>query len=637
MENQPLLVQPKSSLQRQRTIAQKRVSFAAGDDLESARSYGTIQSSPLMKQGSRRMLGVQTKLNADVIKKGVRQGRKTRQQHSADYSMLRRHSYRWPAYIYRIGTRSLIFVSTVNFILETEVYFQHCCTEYFNVFEAVISTLFLMEYVLKLRTVDQRKVYAGCDYLQAVFDFILSSESFIDLVSCLPFFAEVSLGINPGRYELLRMLRLFRLFKLSMLWDAFRMVVRVVYFNAQILGSAFLVCFIMLLVCSVMLFYTRPPVEMDHIDNFSSVLACMYLAILMLTGQGEPDGQLPWYTRVVVSVTALFAIAQFAIPAAMLTWGFEQEAEQNIVKNNSREEKVIGHFLGGTFSADIVLSSSSSDESDRHEEWESYRKQVAGEEESSSSAESEDLVDEPEFNTQLLDPNTLMSNRQIETVSKGNAVPDLTPFEKKRAKLIFKLLATSRDDGSKAIEKAVIYELEGKEDEIDVKQEGLDLFDNMCQKLDAGGNVVPDVQSRETGCIKLSQLFRWLDYVKKNFPRYGDAIFLRILDTLEDKAEEIAKKKEDDPKEIEKEGKLEAESSKRRLMSGRRLRTLGQSCSPCGVCPKVMSRARKCQKPFDSAYGPFAEQMRRLQAEKVAWQAKIAALENELLTLKGEY
>jgi len=159
----------------------------------------------------------------------------------------------------------------------------------------------------------------------------------------------------------------------------------------------------------------------------------------------------------------------------------------------------------------------------------------------------------------------------------------------------------------------------------------------MCLKLDAGGNVVPDVQSRETGCIKLSQLFRWLDYVKKNFPRYGDAIFLRILDTLEDKAEEIAKKKEDDPNEIEKDGKLEAESSKRRLMSGRRLRTLGQSCSPCGVCPKVMSRARKCQKPFDSAYGPFAEQMRKLQAEKVAWQAKIAALENELLTLKGDY
>eukprot|EP01052_Picozoa_sp_SAG31_P006311 SAG31_NODE_288_length_18400_cov_55.018851_14_plen_63_part_00 len=48
----------------------------------------------------------------------------------------------------------------------------------------------------------------------------------------------------------------------------------------------------------------------------------------MLTGQGQPDGELPWYTKVIIVATAMFSIALFAIPAGMLTWGFEAEAER---------------------------------------------------------------------------------------------------------------------------------------------------------------------------------------------------------------------------------------------------------------------------------------------------------------------
>ena len=48
-------------------------------------------------------------------------------------------------------------------------------------------------------------------------------------------------------------------------------------------------------------------------------LATLYLSLLMLCGQGEPEGDLPWYTEVVVSLTACFSIAFFAIPASMLS------------------------------------------------------------------------------------------------------------------------------------------------------------------------------------------------------------------------------------------------------------------------------------------------------------------------------
>lgn len=55
----------------------------------------------------------------------------------------------------------------------------------------------------------------------------------------------------------------------------------------------------------------------------------MYLSTLMLTGQGGPDDEnLPWYTKCVVLLTGIFSLGMFAIPASMLTWGFEAEAER---------------------------------------------------------------------------------------------------------------------------------------------------------------------------------------------------------------------------------------------------------------------------------------------------------------------
>lgn len=41
---------------------------------------------------------------------------------------------------------------------------------------------------------------------------------------------------------------------------------------------------------------------------------------------GGPGGDLPWYTKSVVLLTSELSVAIFAIPASMLTWGFEAKA-----------------------------------------------------------------------------------------------------------------------------------------------------------------------------------------------------------------------------------------------------------------------------------------------------------------------
>jgi hypothetical protein len=88
----------------------------------------------------------------------------------------------------------------------------------------------------------------------------------------------------------------------------------------------------------------------------------------MLTGQGGPEGNLPWYTKGVVLLTGLFSIGMFAIPASMLTWGFEAEAERCARQSYKRQKR-------SSNAPDADTWSFSSDDYSTDEE---YRKIIAG-------------------------------------------------------------------------------------------------------------------------------------------------------------------------------------------------------------------------------------------------------------------
>ena len=88
------------------------------------------------------------------------------------------------------------------------------------------------------------------------------------------------------------------------------------------------------------MYYLRPRGKdvglVDDITDFESIAKTMVLSTLMLTGQGGQSGDLQWYTQCVVLLTGVFSVAMFAIPASMLTWGFEAEAERLGAKAKKR-------------------------------------------------------------------------------------------------------------------------------------------------------------------------------------------------------------------------------------------------------------------------------------------------------------
>lgn len=236
-----------------------------------------------------------------------------------------------------------------------------------------------MEHVARVWSIPESKSYSKyASPNRARLRYSVSLAAILDLASCLPFFIE--LGMANKDLPTLSWLKAFRMFRISKneaVFRAFSSVYRVVWYNAEILAVALLMAAMLMVATSTLLWYLQPAKTnsssirrihyaggrvaedppADSQDDFSSIPATFYLAVLMLTGQGTPSGVLPWYTKIIVIITAIFSVPIFVIPAGMLTWGFEAEAERLMRKRRERRRKQKEAAAAGER---IVSSSSSS-------------------------------------------------------------------------------------------------------------------------------------------------------------------------------------------------------------------------------------------------------------------------------------
>lgn len=298
------------------------------------------------------------------------------QKKSLLFTALNPYSCRRPAQIYKIFISAIVLIDLILFILSTE---QHLAQRYatvFHVAEGIASCIFLVEYMARLVVCMESKRYRNMSPLAARLQFAMTWPALVDLVSCLPFFMGLSTGLHLPTLTYLRFFRTFRILKTEGSSRAVLSMYRVVYFNREILYVALLMCLLLILVTAVLLYYLRPS-NSDDAPDFRSILATLYLSTLMLTGQGGPSGDLPWYTKLVVLISSVFSVAMFAIPASMLTWGFEAEAERMAKQARQRFLK-----QSTPFSSSRSMGSNTSDDDDfssgGYSTDEEYFKLIAG-------------------------------------------------------------------------------------------------------------------------------------------------------------------------------------------------------------------------------------------------------------------
>lgn len=192
--------------------------------------------------------------------------------------------------------------------------------QFFQRWEGVTSTIFLLEYLLRLLVVTEARKYRSQGWFWGRVKYARTPSAIIDFVAMFPFFLELCTGWDLPTLTYLRSFRLLRILKTSGFTDATRAVYRVIYYNRQILYVALLICIGLVILTAVLMYYLRPQNDSGS-DDFKSLGSTMYLSAMMLTGQGGPDGDLPWYTKGVVLLTGIFSIGMFAIPASMVSFG----------------------------------------------------------------------------------------------------------------------------------------------------------------------------------------------------------------------------------------------------------------------------------------------------------------------------
>eukprot|EP00051_Salpingoeca_urceolata_P028480 m.487113 g.487113 ORF g.487113 m.487113 type:complete len:569 (-) comp24788_c0_seq1:67-1773(-) len=277
------------------------------------------------------------------------------------YRVLIKGSHMWIAVLYRAALALVIMINVGAFIAST--YPQYEGSLVFTWIEGVSSVLYLIEYMLRVWCVIESHHYTHPLWgrLRYVFSFM----ALLDGCSTFPWF--VQLILQNRLLPTLTYLRVFvalRVLKADRHFGAFDSVARVVYSNRDMLSMGLIICFVLTLGTSTLLYYAHRWDE-DELDlQFSTLGSTMYLSVLMLTGQGQPDGALGTWTKVVVSITAFIGVAAFSIPAAILAWGFEAEAER--LQSRRREQAKQLKKLREMGLPEVLPTSSSSSSSWEH-------------------------------------------------------------------------------------------------------------------------------------------------------------------------------------------------------------------------------------------------------------------------------
>jgi len=198
----------------------------------------------------------------------------------------------------------------------------------------------------------------------------------VDAASCVPWFFELAAFVSTDVPNMtwIRTVAIFRMLKTEEMFHNFEVVYRVFFYNRTILALAGFVCLVMLLFTSTMVYYLGPGKVLDDAD-YTSIPQTMYLCVLMLTGEWAPTTpSLTWYSKLSQGLVACFSVGLFAIPASMLTWGFEAEAERLADKNRQR----VKELKMATKNGKVVSDSSPSGDEANDDSWDEYEDIISG-------------------------------------------------------------------------------------------------------------------------------------------------------------------------------------------------------------------------------------------------------------------
>ena len=218
----------------------------------------------------------------------------------------------------------LILLNVLAIILETE---EKIFGEYelvFQYFEIISVFIFSIEYLLRLWSCVSVEKYS--QPIVGRIKYFFSPMSIVDLIAIVPFY--LTFVVSDTRIiRILRFLRVLRATKHFNHTKTFKIIINTISKKKSELFSSFILMFSLLLICSTGVYFVEHEAQPE---KFSSIISAMWWAVATLTTVGYGDiFPITPFGKFLGSVSAIFGIGFFALPAGLLASGFSDEIEKS--------------------------------------------------------------------------------------------------------------------------------------------------------------------------------------------------------------------------------------------------------------------------------------------------------------------
>ena len=224
----------------------------------------------------------------------------------------------------RMTIASVISLSVLSVILETEPELELRYADYFHVFEIFTVAIFSLEYLLRLWCVVEDSGYTHPVWGRL--KYAVTPLALIDLIAVLPFFLPAILPFDLRFLRILRLSRLIRVLKFGHYSRSLTMIHRIIRKKRPELAASLFIVVLLLISASSVEYYLEHDAQPKV---FSSIPAAFWWGIATLTTVGYGD-VVPITTagKILSSIISVLGIGVFALPSGIIVLGFIEELSQ---------------------------------------------------------------------------------------------------------------------------------------------------------------------------------------------------------------------------------------------------------------------------------------------------------------------
>lgn len=252
--------------------------------------------------------------------------------------------------IFDITLFSLITLSIIFLVLETDQAINSLYQHIFYWFELFSVSVFTLEFIIRMWccTCDNRyshPIYGRIKYF-------FSPLMLIDFIAIAPFYIPV-LNQNLLFLRLFRLFKIiFRLLKLSKHTPGIKIFIRAVNKTKSELGLAFILFFIVVVGTATIVYFIEKEVQPEV---FTSIPKSLYWAIISFTTVGYGDiYPITSLGQFIASLSGILGVIIFAVPTAILSSALVEEIQNNKVHYTCTKcQKNLCEVFTGKFIAEI--------------------------------------------------------------------------------------------------------------------------------------------------------------------------------------------------------------------------------------------------------------------------------------------